>query len=183
MLRLLDWISDKTGIVLINDRLKHPEKPGVVTLKKLPGYRQTDSFSCGAVAAAMVVHHFYPRRSINRLYELVRPDTEMGTSTTRLKQALRKSGIAVQERADLKWVDIRRAIEDGRPLIVTVTTRKDDELHWCVIYGVGRKPNRVFLAGYGTPWVGKKVLFYNEFSSAKWEPRGFGLICHKQQAD
>ncbi len=176
----LDWFSGKTGIVLVDDWLTHPETPDVITLA-LPGYRQTNTFACGFTAACMVVHHFYPRRSINRLYELVRPDTEMGTSTARLKQALRKSGLAVQERDDLKWTDIHRAIESNCPVIVKVTTRKPDVLHWCVIYGTGKKPNRVFLAGVGTPLIGRKEFSFFEFSAAKWETRGFGLICRKQQ--
>lgn len=177
----LDWITGKTGLVMIDDWLKHPGTPDVTTLD-MPGYRQTNTFACGFVAAAIVVHHYFPRRSINRLYELVQPDTEMGTSTAKLKQALRKSGIAVQERDDLKWSDLRRSIENGHPLIVSVTTRKEDVLHWCVIYGIGRKPNRVFLAGVGTPLIGRKEFSYFEFSEAKWEPRRFGLICRKQRA-
>lgn len=175
----LDWISGKTGIVLVDDWLKHPGTPDVTTLN-VPGYRQTNTFSCGVTVAAIVVHHFYPRRSINRLYELVRPDTEMGTSTARLKQALRKSGIAVQERDDLKWADIRRAIENGRPVIVTVTTRKPAVLHWCVLYGAGNKPNRVFIAGNGLPWIGRKEFSYYEFRAAMWNPVGNGLVCRKK---
>lgn len=176
----LDWISGKTGIVMVEDWLKHPGTPDVITLN-LPGYRQTTSFSCGATVAAIVVHFFHPRRSINRLYQLVQPDTETGTSTAQLKRALQKSGIAVQERDDLKWADIRRAIENGRPVIVSVVTRKPEVRHWCVVYGIGSKPNRVFLAGHGVPWVGKKEFTYYEFRAAMWEPAGFGLICSKKK--
>ena len=174
----LDWLSEKTGIVLVEDRLKHPVAPGVVTIK-LPGYRQTNTFACGLAAATMVVHHFYPRRSINRLYELVGPEPSMGTPTTRLVRALRQSGVAVEERDDLKWVDIRSAISEGRPIIVTVNTRSADVRHWCVLYGAATAPNRVYLAGYGIPWLGRKEYSYAEFRTAIWNEVGEGLICRR----
>lgn len=181
MRRLLDWISSKTGVVMINDLLKHPGTPGVVTLRRMPGYRQTDSFSCGLIAAAMVLHCFFPRRSLNRLAEMVRPDPENGTTTARMKSALRKSGIAVTDHEDLKWQDIRRAITNGQPVVVSVNSRKATELHWVVIYGAAKRPNRVFLAGHGIPWVGKKEFSYYEFRTAMWNPVGNGLICRKRQ--
>lgn len=175
----LDRFSDQTGIVLVEDWLKHPDVPDVVTLKNLPGYRQTNTYSCGFTAAAMVVHHFYPRRSINRLYQLVQPDEEMGTSSAKLIGALRKSGIAVQEREDLKWTDLQQAIQMGRPVIASVSTRSADVLHWVVLYGYGRRPSRVFVAGHGIPWLGKKEFTYFEFRAAMWNPEGYALICRK----
>jgi hypothetical protein len=174
----LDWLSARTGIVLVDDWLRHPVDPNVLTLR-VPGYRQTNTFACGFAAAATVVRYYYPRRSLNRLHELVEPDPESGTSTARLKAALRASRVAVREHDDLKWRDIYRAINQGWPVIVTVATRRADTLHWCVIYGVGRKPNRVFIAGQGLPWFGGKAHRYHEFRLGLWHPVGNGLICRR----
>jgi hypothetical protein len=176
---VLDRLSERTGIVVMPDRLLHPVNDDVVTLD-VPGYRQTNTFSCGFTAAAMVMHYFFPRRSLNRLYDLVGPDPEIGVPTDRMIDALRKSRIAVRESEDLRWNDIRRAICAGLPIILTVNTRKPDVLHWCVIYGAGRKPNRLFVAGQGIPWLGRKEYSFQEFRRTLWNPVGNGLICRKK---
>ena len=68
------------------------------------------------------------------------------------------------------------AIEDGYPIITTVKRSSAYDLHWVVLYGCGRAPNRVFVAGNGWPYLDGHVLPWVDFRRV-WSPRGEGLVC------
>jgi hypothetical protein len=55
------WLGDQltcwTGLAALRVPLERAPGPRTVTLD-LPGYMQTNSYGCGAVAAVMVVRHF-----------------------------------------------------------------------------------------------------------------------------
>ncbi len=60
----LDLISETTGFVAVRDRLYHPGGDDVVT-PDLPGYKQTNTFGCGAIAGLMILRTFKPKASID----------------------------------------------------------------------------------------------------------------------
>ena len=69
---VLDEASERTGWVAIRVPLQRANDDREVTLE-VPGYRQINSYACGAVAAAMVVKYFRPRVSFARIYDAVDP--------------------------------------------------------------------------------------------------------------
>jgi len=173
---LRDYYVDRTGVAIIEECLKHPTSGDVVTLD-VPGYCQTQDFTCGFVAGMMVTHSIYPNRSIDRFYRLCNPHKVYGMGTQKLAGALRKNGVAVGIRDDLNHCSIRNAIDSGYPIITCVHTGDEEIDHWVVIYGYGVRPNRVFLAGNGFPYLNRKEYDFKFFSSELWAPKGNGLIC------
>jgi len=173
---LWDRLSEKTGIVAMRDRLLHPGTPDTITLD-IPGYKQTNTFSCAVTAGLMVLHTFQPSASVDRFYHLVNPDEETGAEPWKLVRALRQSKIGVSERCNLHWKDIQRSISDGFPIITLVRTKNPDVDHWVVIYGVGSDPDRVFVAANGWLLFGRREYQWHEFQSNCWRPQGYGLVC------
>lgn len=175
--KAVDDLSKLTGIWVLVDRLSHPNSDDVITLD-VPGYRQANTFSCGVVAGLMVLHTFHPSRSKDRFYRRVDPCPKIGTDTAQLVRALRQSRIGVDVRYDLSWDRVYRNVSNGYPIITVVKTGNEDVEHWVVIYGVGKKPNRVFIAANGYPWIARRDYRWKAFCSL-WPPgeKGFGLVC------
>lgn len=172
---LLDAFAERTGICVVRDRLSHPCSPDVVTLD-VPGYRQVESYTCGFVAGLMVLHACRPGACIDRFYKAVRPTYTHGTSTRKVVGALRKSGVGVSIRNDLDFDGIRARIDNGFPIISCVKTGDPNVEHWVVIYGYGIRPNRVFLAANGLPYLARREYPFAEYSRMS-SPRRFGLVC------
>ncbi len=173
--RALDTFSETTGFVAVRDRLHHPGGDDVVTLD-VPGYKQANTFCCGAIAGLMILRTFQPKASIDAFYRLVDPDADHGTDTAELVRALKKSGVGVDVRYNLNWRSVHKAIHDGFPIATVINTKDTSIHHWVVIYGVGLNPNRVYLAGDGPPWIGKREHAWPDFTR-RWRPKGFGLVC------
>jgi len=177
----LDNLSSLTGWRIVPEPLAHPDDPNVCTLD-IPGYKQIESYTCGYLAGAMIVHAFHPRRSLNQLLKQCAPDYETGVQTTTLVRALRASGIGVAVRENMTFADICKAIGSGYPVITLTKTPRADEVHWVVIYGYGKAPNRLFIAG-DDKWnfigtlLGRKEVRWSDFQRSIWGQRGFGLIC------
>ena len=180
-IKIRDDITIATGVVVVRDLLtfSDADDDNAVTLD-VKGYRQTDSFSCGFVAGLMALHTFYPKRSIDRFYKLVSPDRDWGTSTTRLLRALRSSGVAVTNQRNLNFDSLYDTVQAGYPLITTVKNGTADDEHWIMIYGVGKSPKRVFIAGNSIPVFGYLTrdheMRWVDFKKI-WAPNGFGLVC------
>jgi len=169
----MDVVASWSGIRIIHDPLRHPLAQNATTLD-IPGYRQVDSFSCGPVVGLMLVHTWHPRVSPSHFYDLCAATQEEGTPTARLVSALRGCGVGVSVRHRMEWRDIVKAIEDGFPVATAVA--RADCLHWVLIYGVGRTPDRIYLAGNSMPIVGRTEFDRHAFESM-WDPYGFGLVC------
>lgn len=172
-----NWISNFTGYAALRLPLQRSRHDGELTLD-VPGYQQLDDFSCGAVAAAMVVKCLRPQMSFERTYAAVDPCPENGTSTTRVLQGLRSLGIRVSRKTKLSFNDIGAALEAGRPIMVCVTTDDEETDHWVVIYGYGRRPNLVFVAGQGAPFLWGHRVDWPTFRR-RWAPQGEGIVCWK----
>lgn len=170
-----DVFSDLTGFAATRVPLRRASGPNEVTLD-LPGYAQLDSYGCGAVAGVMALKHFRPNASFSTFYARVAPHPEWGASTRKLARALRASGLRVQERGDLTFAGLCAALDAGSPVIVTVQNPGVDAAHWVVVYGYGLKPNRVFLASNGFPFVATNEFPLRQFARL-WSPHGNGLVC------
>ena len=179
--KALNWLADQTGIRVLPGRLLHPPDRNVTTLK-LPGYYQSQGHTCGFVAGLMILHYFRPGFPVERFYERIRPHTDRGVSPQRLIDSLRFYGVRVGRRTDLDFGGIVAAIDAGRPIAVVVRTRNIDVHHWIVIYGYGRKPNRVFVAGESL-FGSQRVYSFGVFKTHFWEPQGFGLVCWGPKAE
>jgi hypothetical protein len=175
--RLVDVVSDLTGYAAVRVPLQTASRPGEVTLG-LTGYRQIDSYSCGAVASAMVVKFLRPSVSFERIHAAVDPCQEIGAGTLRVMRALRSLGIGVKRRTKLTFDDICTAIDAGSPVLVCVTTSDPYTNHWVVIYGYGRRPKLLFVAGQGLHFIARQRVKWQDFRS-KWSPPGEGLVCWK----
>lgn len=174
-----DKISEWTGFVATRVPISRAAGSREVTLD-LPGYGQIDSYCCGVVAGIMALKHFKPRASFERFYRRVQPDFETGTSTTRLIRALRQSGVRVKERHDLAFADLCGAIDSGWPVILVVQNPGEDAAHWVVVYGYGKRPNRVLLATNGFPLVTSNRVPLRRFARL-WSPHGNGLVCSERR--
>ncbi len=171
----IDTVSHWTGYAATRVPLRRAGGPDEVTLD-LPGYCQLDSYGCGAVAGVMALKHFKPSASFTAFYARVSPLPANGTATYRLLRTLRQSGLRVRERHDLAFADLCAAIDAGSPVIVVIHNPGEEESHWVVVYGYGRKPNRVFLATNGFPFVATNVFPLRQFARL-WHPHGNGLVC------
>lgn len=167
------WWDENALFAYVSDPLVHPETDDVVTLD-VPGYRQVQRFTCGYVAGMMVLHTFKPRASEDRFYERCAPDPDEGVPVARLARALRDSGIKVGLRSSFAFDDIRRAIDSGRPVILTVGAGGE---HWVVVYGYGEAPRRVFIAGNGLPHLSKGKQMTWEAFVRKHGGEDGGLVC------
>ncbi len=174
--------ADLTGVEVYGERLAGSDHPGAVVLD-VPGLRQTRDYSCGYVAALMVMWTFRrpgtkagQTKSMTSLWYRVEPDTETGTSTTRMIKALRASGIGVSHRRDLDFDSIVSAITDGFPIIVVVKTARPDTEHWVVVYGANPTLRRVFVAGNDLPFIGRNEYRWGQFRRI-WAEPGEGLVC------
>ncbi|MBE0542253.1 MAG: C39 family peptidase [Verrucomicrobia bacterium] len=175
--QLVDTVSDFTGYVAVRVPLQKASRPGEVTLD-LTGYRQVNSYACGAVAAAMVVKFLRPPIGYDRIHNAVDPCQEIGAGTMRVTRALRSLGIGVARKTKLTFDDIAVAIKAGRPVLACVTTRDPNTNHWVVIYGYGRRPKLVFVAGQGWPFIGRQRMTWPQFRR-QWAPPGEGIVCWK----
>lgn len=178
--KLLDLYSHYTGHRVVSDPLDHYGYGEVHTLA-MTGYRQLESYTCGVVAGAMVLHTFHPRRSLEKFFELCDADYDQGLDTKPLIRSLRASGVGVKEHKDLTFAKIVNSLDNGYPIITLVKTSDPKVDHWVVLYGYGKNPDRLFLAGEGVPLVdnilGGKERYWQNFSSMEWAEQGFGLQC------
>ena len=175
---ILDTIPLALGIQKIPDLLPNTTGKNEIKLS-LPSYCQTDTYSCGALAGWSVLKFLKSNANFKVFYEACAPDREYGTSNARLMAALRKHGVSVGDRKNLGFKTIHRCIRSGKPIPAAIAEGAifdDDAAHWIVIYGVGTKPNRIFISGKTRPGFSRQQLTWHEFKSI-WYPQGHGLVC------
>ena len=170
-----DQLTDWTGLAAVRIPLQQGSHPREVTLD-LPGYMQTNSYGCGAITAAMIVRYFRPHLTFARIYDAVNPLPDNGASTGKVVRGLRSCGLRVSQRTKLRFDDLRKAIDQGMPVMVVIHNPGATADHWVVAYGYSQRPNRVFLATNGPPWLDSNRISLGRFRRL-WKPRGNGLIC------
>ena len=173
-----DWLTDWTGYAAIPVGLQQASHPHEVTLD-LPGYMQLNSYSCGAITAAMIVRYFRPRMSFSRIYAAVDPLPESGAGAIKVLQALRSCGLRVAIHTHLRFRDLRSAIDRRRPVMVHIINPGAEYGHWVAVYGYSLRPDRVFLAINGRPWD-KPFRITRRCFERMWAPPGNGLVCWKK---
>jgi len=175
--RVVDTFSDLTGYAAVRVPLQKAKRQREVTLD-LTGYRQIDSFSCGGIAAVMVVKFMRPQMSFERIYAAVNPIPKTGAGHGRVTRALRSLGVQVSLRKNLSFYGICDAIDAGSPVLVCIETDDAETDHWVVAYGYGRRPDLLFIAGMGIHFVARNRMSRREFRRL-WSQRGEGLVCSK----
>ena len=170
-----DQVSDWTGLAAVRVPLERASGPRAVTLG-LPGYLQTNSYGCGAVAAVMVVQHFQPQMEFGVVYDAVAPCSELGARTSQVARAMRLCGLQVTARRRLQFDDLCRAINAGKPVLVVIRNPGADCRHWVVVYGYQRIPDQVFIANNGLPFLTCNRVSRSAFQKL-WAPKGNGLVC------
>ena len=76
----------------------------------------------------------------------------------------------------MSFADLCAAIDAGSPVIVAIQNPGADAGHWVTVYGYGLKPDRVFLATNGFPFVATNEFPLHQFARL-WSPHGNGLLC------
>ncbi|QIF02843.1 C39 family peptidase [Roseimicrobium sp. ORNL1] len=178
--KALDAFAQATRIRIVPDPLWHPGGDEVCLLE-VPGYRQIESYTCGFVAGAMILHTFHPGACLKTFFEQCTPGRASGLDTEPLIRCLRANRIGVSVKRELTFKQIAAALDHGYPILTLTRTPRPNEVHWVVLFGYGKNPNRVFMAGEGLPvlssLMGQKEVLWSEFSRSKWAQRGFGLVC------
>jgi hypothetical protein len=176
-----DRITDWTGYAAAKIPLQRAKEPRELTLD-LPGYMQLNSYCCGAVTVAMVVRYFWPQTSFGRIYATVNPSPEYGAGITSVARALRTCRVYASRQRKLTFEQLCSAIHQNRPVLVAIHNPGAETDHWVVVYGYGRRPDRVFIACNGLPWFGSNRMARREFEGI-WKPRGNGIICCKDRGN
>jgi hypothetical protein len=140
-----DRLCHKLGFEYVKEFISRPRNKNDLVLR-VPGYRQTKSYTCGFVSSLMVLHFFDRKQSAEKFYKLCNPHFDWGMSTRKVASALRRSKIKVGIKKLMLFEDIANSIEHGHPIITSIK-REDVIQHWVVIYGVNRKTKEVFVAG------------------------------------
>jgi len=174
-----DRITDWTGYAATKIPLQQAKGQKEVTLD-VPGYMQLNSYCCGAVTVAMVVKYFRPQMSFGQIYATVDPSPECGAGRTSVARALRTCGVHVSRQHRLTFEQLCSAIDQNRPVLAVIHNPGAEADHWVVVYGYGRRPNRVFIACNGLPWSRSNRVTRREFERI-WTPRGNGIICSKNR--
>jgi hypothetical protein len=179
----MEWIGDClarcTGLVAVQVPLERASGKREVTLD-VTGYLQTNSYSCGGIAAATVVRYLKPRTPFGTAYDAVSPDPDFGTSTTRAVQGLRACGLTVSRRKRLSFRRLCEAIDAGRPVMVIIQNPGAPCSHWIVVYGYRKRPDALYIAGNNWPLLSTNLIPRYEFEGF-WNPKGNGLICRPRK--
>ena len=170
-----DQITDWTGLAALRVPLERASGRRAVTLN-LPGYLQTNSYGCGAVAAVMVVRYFWPQMPFGAVYDAVAPLPEIGAQPRQVAQAMRLCGLRVRARGRLQFNDLCQSINEGSPVLVVIRNPGAQSRHWVVVYGYRRIPDQVYLANNGLPFFTRDRVSWSVFRKL-WEPKGNGLVC------
>lgn len=154
-------IPRRLGIRIIRD-LFPPPKPGRHEVRlAMAGHCQADDYSCGVSAGWSALRFLNPAARLARFDRECAADPETGTSTTRLRRALRLQGVSAT-RKPLTFAMLESLLRAGHPILTSIH-RRDDVWHWVTIYGVATKPRRVFFIGRVLPGFSRTWLPWAEF--------------------
>lgn len=115
----------------------------------VPRCFQLDTFSCGLIAALVVVRHFEPDADLQPLANAIRANRKNGCGEPILIKALAHYGICVMHLEKPIFAAIDAELREGHPLIAAVRGRWTGIGHWAVIYGARRHDKRVYLVNDG----------------------------------
>jgi hypothetical protein len=131
-----------------------------------------------AIAAWSIVETFHPNTRFAKFYDLVQPGPGIGVGPKRVRAALNKFKVATQMRGNMGWIDIRKTIDDGFPMLVgTGFDENGAGAHWSLLIGYGNRPRRVYLGNQPGVLRNKIWVSWKEFDEEWWNPRGKGVVC------
>ena len=176
---IADWLGDRvtdyTGLAAVRVPLQRDCGPRAQTLP-VPGYVQTNSYACGAIAAASVVRYFRPEIEFGTVWEAVDPEPELGAGIRQVARALRSFGLRVMHKRQLRFADLCRAIDAGCPVLTVIRNPGADCQHWVAVYGYRRIPDAVYIANNGLPFFTSNRVSKSAFEKLR-DPKGNGRIC------
>lgn len=145
---------------------------GEVTVRVF-GYRQTRSYSCGFATVLMILRTFGRAIEARTLFQSLGTGRS-GTRQRAIVRELRRAQISANVRYDVDFETLVRAF-DAAKLVVGYLA---DVEHWLVLYGYGRRPDRLFVAD---PRPGESC----EHLWGDYGPRlgGFGIVCSPREPE
>lgn len=145
-----------------NKRIDGPSLP-------LKNYKQQDDHSCGFVAALTLARYLAPDVSAKDVLKAVRPTKSGGIDGESLAGALKEIGVGTKFSKDLTIGKLRKAVEKGIPVLLTVYPEDWTSDHWTTVQGFD--DDRIYLTNY-------KSLPIAQFKR-EWFDQGEGMLCYK----
>lgn len=138
---------------------------------------QPDWWSCAIHSTFTILNYFNKLKNINDLKEYI---SYQGSDTPVIIKMLEKYDLKLEEIWDSELSDIKRAINKGSLIIITI----NDTIHWVVIYGysVDSKDNitHLFIADPAIKRIKAKWSLENFESMWKeWDERWLGVVKSK----
>ena len=136
-----------------------------------PETRQVFSFDCGANALVSVLVFAGLEEREDRIAVLA-GTTKAGTSTEGILRVLRYYGLPYRARQRMQADDLRRAIDDGHPTLVTLQAYREsnqpyrelwDDGHWVV--AIGHDRHRIY---YEDPSAFHRTWLADEELRQRW---------------
>ncbi|MGA2624141.1 MAG: cysteine peptidase family C39 domain-containing protein [Bacteroidota bacterium] len=125
--RIQTAVDDLFTAVKSIEELFHLE---ATMLPNFPRCVQLDLYSCGAKSVYAILKYFKKRCNLGSVEEALRTDY-YGTTVDDIKRVLRENKVAFKELKKATLKDIRRAIDENHPVLVSV----GEDSHYCVVYG------------------------------------------------
>ena len=109
----------------------HPDATILEGFERSP---QLNFHGCGISSCIVILRYFGKRISAASLARKLRTDYS-GTAPSNLKRVLRKYGLKVAERDQMRIRDLKGAIEDGSPVLIST----QGHMHYATVFGIGRR--------------------------------------------
>lgn len=135
----------------------------------LANYKQHDDHSCSFVAAMAVAHHFDKSVSPKEVLKAVRPSKSGGMDRKGVQRGMRELGIEAKYVKDLTVAKLKKHVEAGTPVMLTVYPKDWTSDHYTVVQGFSEGGKRIHLSNY-------RSMAVKEFEQ-EWFDKGEGLIC------
>ncbi len=115
----------------IEEVIYQNDKP--VVLPNFPRTLQLDGWTCGARSVYSVLRYFGKRCTVKSVENDLRTDFS-GTDVSDIIRVFQKHHLKASERKHCRLYDLRNAIDDGNPVLVSV----DDGSHYSVVFGYSK---------------------------------------------
>jgi ABC-type bacteriocin/lantibiotic exporter with double-glycine peptidase domain len=107
--------------------------PNAVILPTIERSLHLDFYSCGVQSTYVILKYFRKRISLTKLDRELQTDWT-GTEAADTKRVLKRYGLKCDVERAAKLRDIRKAINGGCPVLVTMY----EGAHWSVVYGYSK---------------------------------------------
>jgi len=116
-------------------------------LIRVPMTRQATDYTCGVAAVQSLLGYYGEDARERELYAELQPDSKMGTNTHNIAALFRKRGFEVAVTTGALLSDLKKALDDAKPVIVTIQawgdkpdyTKEWEDGHFAVAIGYDKK--------------------------------------------